>query len=129
MITECAQLEVVNEKEVAKPAANLMKELKQLREQLSDEQLDQFTFSDLKNDESDIIPYEKLKAIMHLKGMDDKDQTDSWDSASKQDQDALVFHDDNELGIFNTEVAMNSNEIRSRYFKKMQKSDFKLTTE
>ena len=65
IVIECPWIELINGKEVGKPGNYIIKEIKNIREELDKEEidLDKYTFVDL-NDEVDIVTEEKFKAIL-----------------------------------------------------------------
>ena len=69
-------MEVVNGKEVGRPANYIIKEIKDIREYMreSNIDIDTFTYSDLQNEDNDVLTEEKFKAILRQKGMDSSDE-------------------------------------------------------
>lgn len=69
-------MEVVNGKEVGRPANYIIKEIKDIREYMreSNIDIDTFTYSDLLNEDDDVLTEEKFKAILRQKGMDSSDE-------------------------------------------------------
>ena len=63
---QCPWLELVNGREVGKPAQYLIKEIKEIREEMQkmDIDIDKITYSDLQNEDNDILTEEKFKAIL-----------------------------------------------------------------
>lgn len=82
---------------MGKPANFRIKEIKELREELKDMNIDEITFTDLDGNEDDIVTAEKLKAILRQKGMDSSDDEEMLNESKPVEKSALIFKDETEL--------------------------------